>query len=437
MSTTSFQAVLHKALSDYSDQVGIDLENHFANELRGRDSPDDVLSLFEDKIKGFKVDRFGNAKLTKWLGPVVKVIHALSDILGEAVAPLQPAKAIFVGMDVLIAATDGVGPRYDALVDLFECIENSLKRFRIYTKIPLTPSMTDIFINILVELLSVFALATKEIKQGRLKKLAKKLLGESKIEAMLQSLDRLTVEGAAQWQTLEAVHALANNPRVVINDGDAPTDGMQATLDIVQELTRQRQDAEIIWERQAEVLRQQAETAKREIKVAKRELEVQRAEQEVAKREVEVQHAEQEAQLKEREARVKEAEVLLGEETLRKEQRIEEAARRMSMVTRWREEQPVLCGKGRRVGERWMGTKNVVVSTWGKLKGRISRIDERDMVRTFQDNLKDEDELNGNGIGVSSLSIVQNPQHLNVEQRRSTDVTSADTEDMTITAEDE
>jgi hypothetical protein len=192
----------------------------------------------------------------------------------------------------------------------------------------------------------------------------------------------------------------------------------------MEELARQRQDADMMWERQAEVLRQQAEVAKREI--------------ELAKREIEVQHAEQEAQLREREARLKEAELLLKEEVLRTEQealRIQEAARRMTVVTEWIEKQPLEREQRRRSGEGWTSTKNVVVSAWGKLKGRLSRVDERDTARIYED--KDEDEFNGNGIGVgpssstnantdpeSTLSTVQIPRHMNVGQRRSTSVTS-------------
>jgi hypothetical protein len=67
-------------------------------------------------------------------------------------------------------AADGVSSSYDALVELFECIANFLKRLRIYTDIPMTSSMTDIIVKIMVELLSVFALATKQIKQGRFSK---------------------------------------------------------------------------------------------------------------------------------------------------------------------------------------------------------------------------------------------------------------------------
>ncbi len=67
------------------------------------------------------------------------------------------------------AASD-VSSSYDSLVDLFECLGNFLKRLQIYTSIPFTPSMTDIIVKIMGELLSVLALATKQVQQGRLSK---------------------------------------------------------------------------------------------------------------------------------------------------------------------------------------------------------------------------------------------------------------------------
>ena len=57
---------------------------------------------------------------------------------------------------------------YNTLVDVFECIENFLSRLKIYTE-P-TPAMTEMIIKIIVELLAVLALATKQINQGRLSK---------------------------------------------------------------------------------------------------------------------------------------------------------------------------------------------------------------------------------------------------------------------------
>ena len=64
----------------------------------------------------------------------------------------------------------GVSSSYDALLELFELLGNFLKRLEVYTNIQPTPLMTDILVKIMVELLSVLALATKQIRQGRFSK---------------------------------------------------------------------------------------------------------------------------------------------------------------------------------------------------------------------------------------------------------------------------
>jgi hypothetical protein len=63
---------------------------------------------------------------------------------------------------------EGVLDDYDTLADLLESVEHFLNRLDIYTKIPPTVSMTEMIIKILVELLSVLALATKQLQQGKL-----------------------------------------------------------------------------------------------------------------------------------------------------------------------------------------------------------------------------------------------------------------------------
>ena len=98
--------------------------------------------------------------------------------------------------------------------------------------------MTDIIIKIMAELLSVLALATKQIKQGRFSKCAvmstlslaqsstekftKKLLGENEIEGVLQRLDRLTQDEAriTVAQTLGVVHGLVGNMKVVMEGAE-------------------------------------------------------------------------------------------------------------------------------------------------------------------------------------------------------------------------
>ena len=273
--TSNFQSIID-ALDDYAELTGLDLsKNPFIDKIRLSGSVEDILRLLQERENAFKEYRDGNRRLMGCLSPVVRVIHAFSVTLGEALTlvsytclasvsslgnlisalqvPLSPAKAIFAGIDVLLTvrlfntvfdmipcdvricqAASGVSSSYDALFDLFECLDSFLRRLDIYSNIEPTPIMTDIIVKIMVELLSVLALATKQIKQGRFstctikqtllmakgfpEKFAKKLLGESEIEATLRRLDRLTQDEARSTvaQTLHVVHGLVNSMRVVM-----------------------------------------------------------------------------------------------------------------------------------------------------------------------------------------------------------------------------
>jgi hypothetical protein len=99
------------------------------------------------------------------LFPPAKVVFSGIGILLSVRISLVISAPLFVHSDCQTAKY--VRASYDALVDIFECIENFLRRLRIYTEIPLPPAMTEMVIKIMVELLSVLALATKQISQGR------------------------------------------------------------------------------------------------------------------------------------------------------------------------------------------------------------------------------------------------------------------------------
>ena len=62
----------------------------------------------------------------------------------------------------------------DTLVDIFERNEMFFRRLEIYTEVQPTTEMTDIIIQIMVEVLSILGIATKEIKQGRISKYSMK-----------------------------------------------------------------------------------------------------------------------------------------------------------------------------------------------------------------------------------------------------------------------
>ncbi|KAI9429068.1 hypothetical protein H4582DRAFT_379107 [Lactarius indigo] len=88
----------------------------------------------------------------------------------------SPAKVIFAGIGVLLLASKDVAASHDILIDIFERIENFFKRLEAYTEVPQTAAMTDVIVKIMVEVLSIFAIATKEIRQGERRNSSKSLL---------------------------------------------------------------------------------------------------------------------------------------------------------------------------------------------------------------------------------------------------------------------
>jgi hypothetical protein len=68
------------------------------------------------------------------------------------------------------AAKDASGSQ-DKLIELFDRIGRFFHRLEIYTGITPTTAMMDIIIEIMVEVLTILAIATKEANRGRLSEL--------------------------------------------------------------------------------------------------------------------------------------------------------------------------------------------------------------------------------------------------------------------------
>lgn len=122
ISSTDNVKLVIDALADYAKETGKDLSsNPFAHKFQQSNSPEDVLQLLEEREKAFKDYREGDRRLINCLNPAVKVLHAFSGILGQAVSlvsqpyhladlsydfnqiPFPPACALFVGIDTLLS----------------------------------------------------------------------------------------------------------------------------------------------------------------------------------------------------------------------------------------------------------------------------------------------------------------------------------------------
>jgi hypothetical protein len=114
------------------------------------------------------------------------------------------------------------------LIDLFERIGRFFKRLESYTERTPSEAMTDMMVEVMVEVLSVLAIVTVEIKERRrsqfitsnlwvlahfsLEKFLKKLLGRNDVEDALKRLDKLTQEEAkmATAEVLNKVKVLVD-----------------------------------------------------------------------------------------------------------------------------------------------------------------------------------------------------------------------------------
>ena len=68
-------------------------------------------------------------------------------------------------------AAKDLGASRDQLIDIFNRIERFFGRLEIYTSITPTTTMTNLIVEIMVEVLTILAVATKETKCGRLSEL--------------------------------------------------------------------------------------------------------------------------------------------------------------------------------------------------------------------------------------------------------------------------
>jgi hypothetical protein len=73
--------------------------------------------------------------------------------------------------DRLHQAVQGVSARQRAIFNLFDRIENFFRRLEAYIEVRPTAGMTDVIVNVLVEILLIVALVIKEIEQGKLSEL--------------------------------------------------------------------------------------------------------------------------------------------------------------------------------------------------------------------------------------------------------------------------
>ncbi|KAI9432833.1 hypothetical protein H4582DRAFT_2131957 [Lactarius indigo] len=214
-STPNFQPIFEKALEEYKKTTGNDLTTHpLATEIKGCDSPEDILAVLQGKANELNQSRSGDDRFTKWLNPTVNILNALSATFGNTAGSVfPPAKIIFSGIGILLVAANNTMANHDVLAKLFGRIESFFKRLKIYTIVRPSPAVTDELAKIMAEVLTILATATVGIKERRIKIFFKKVAGMNGLEDALQRFGELE-----QRELLTSIAQVTSNIRV-LKDG--------------------------------------------------------------------------------------------------------------------------------------------------------------------------------------------------------------------------
>ncbi|KAF8494600.1 hypothetical protein F5888DRAFT_630200 [Russula emetica] len=167
---SNFQLIINNALDAYKKRTKNDLLAHpLVTELQSCNSPSTILAVLQQQLQGLDQSRRSDERWTRWLDPTVNVLYTLSGTLAAGVGLVfSPANVIFAGVGALLSAAKDVRASQDTLIDVFERIEMFFRRLETYTQVPPTTNMIDTIVQIVVEVLSILGIATKEIKQGRM-----------------------------------------------------------------------------------------------------------------------------------------------------------------------------------------------------------------------------------------------------------------------------
>ena len=85
-SSTNFQLIINNALDVYRKRTKNDLLVHpLASKLQSCNTPSAILAVLEQQVQGLDQSQSSDDRWTRWLGPTVNVLFALSATLGEGV----------------------------------------------------------------------------------------------------------------------------------------------------------------------------------------------------------------------------------------------------------------------------------------------------------------------------------------------------------------
>ncbi|KAN0141435.1 hypothetical protein V8E53_000680 [Lactarius tabidus] len=249
MSSPNFESIIAAALKQYKKRTKNDISAHpLAAQIESCDSPNSVLVVLQTQVQTFDPSPSGNERWTRLLDPTITVLFTFSGFVSKMAEPVfPPAVAIFAGIGFLLQAVMNVRATQETLVNLFDRMKYFFMRLEKYIAVRPTAAMAEIIVQIMVEIICILGIVTKEIRQRRFKKYVKGLFGIHRVEDAFQRLDKLTQEEVrmAEVEILTIASRIDENIIQVEENLEGISEGVQSVHMIVKGIDGKLEGAQI------------------------------------------------------------------------------------------------------------------------------------------------------------------------------------------------
>lgn len=93
--------------------------------------------------------------------------QSLKELRSSSPSVSLPSLFVRVFYTEIWQAAKGVSASHDALLDLFWRMDNFFKRFKVYSQSFVSTELAEVLVNVVVKVLNILSIATKEVEQSR------------------------------------------------------------------------------------------------------------------------------------------------------------------------------------------------------------------------------------------------------------------------------
>ncbi|THH11184.1 hypothetical protein EW146_g8129 [Bondarzewia mesenterica] len=194
MAKFQFHTIWQEAIRKYESDIGIKIDLSSSSLFARVDSPDAVLKLVDEEQKRFNEHCKSGEKVRDVLKPILQVVCSFAEAVGlGASLAFPPSTAIFGAVVVLLRAAEGVSSNYDSIIQILQDLDDFLDRFKVHLDHDITRPIKEMIVKVLAHLLTILGLVTKSVKENRVERYFKSLIGKNKdVQEALAKMDRLT-----------------------------------------------------------------------------------------------------------------------------------------------------------------------------------------------------------------------------------------------------